>query len=158
ACDLVLCENVLEHVDSPRAALDEMHRVLRPGGIAFVTTTNRLRLSLHNSEFNVRFFNWLPSLVRESYVFQHLHYQPSLANQSLRPAVHWFTFAELCRLGRESGFGQFYSPLDLFGEDEAFATGKGWKRVLVKRLQGNPWLRALALTQMGHDIVMLKRP
>ena len=114
--DLVLCESVLEHVDSPRLALDQMHRVLRPGRIAFVTTTNRLRFSLvgNAGEFNVRFFNWFPRLVRESYAFRHLHYDPTLANYTLRPAVHWFTFSRLCELGRESGFAQFYSPLDLF--------------------------------------------
>jgi len=35
------------------------------GGIAYITTTNRLRFSLRgdNGEYNVRFFNWLPRVV-----------------------------------------------------------------------------------------------
>lgn len=157
--DLVLCESVLEHVDSPRLALDEMHRALRPGRIAFVTTTNRLRFSLvgNAGEFNVRFFNWFPRLVRESYAFRHLHYDPTLANFTLRPAVHWFTYSRLCELGRESGFAQFYSPLDLLKKDDPVIAQRWWRRALLRSLQRSPWLRALALTQVGHGIVMLKR-
>lgn len=158
SCDLVLCESVLEHVDSPRAALSEMHRVLRPGGIAFISTTNRLRFSLRgeNGEFNLRFFNWFPRLVRECYVFQHLHYDPRLANYTFRPAVHWFTFSGLCELGRDSGFTQFYSILDLLKQEDASVAGNWLRRLLLRPLQRNAWLRALALTQVGYAVVMLK--
>lgn len=157
--DVVLCESVLEHVDSPRLALDEIYRVLRPGGIAYITTTNRLRFSLRgdNGEYNVRFFNWLPRVVQESYVFRHLHQEPSLANYSLRPAVHWFTYVDLCWLGRQSGFAQFYSMLDLLRPEDPTVARKWWRRVLLRPLQRNAWLRALALTQVGHAIAMLKR-
>src|SRR5947199_29838 len=83
--------------------LDRMFRVLAPGGIAIVTTTNKLRISLsgHNGEYKLRFFNWLPSLVKECFVFEHLHYNPGLANYSELPAVHWFSYASLCTLGRQ---------------------------------------------------------
>lgn len=37
AVDTVLCSEVLEHVDDPRDALRELHRVLRPGGTLVVT-------------------------------------------------------------------------------------------------------------------------
>jgi SAM-dependent methyltransferase len=36
AFDAVLCGNVVEHLDDPEAALAEIHRVLVPGGVAFV--------------------------------------------------------------------------------------------------------------------------
>ncbi len=35
--DTVICVHVLEHVDDDRAAISEIHRVLRPGGWALVT-------------------------------------------------------------------------------------------------------------------------
>ena len=34
--DAVLCSHVLEHVDDDRAAMRELHRIVRPGGLAIV--------------------------------------------------------------------------------------------------------------------------
>lgn len=157
--DLIICESVLEHVDSPTKSLAEVFRVLKPGGATYIYTTNRYAFSLKgkNGEYNVPYFNWLPPVVKESFVFQHLHYDPSLANYSLRPAVHWYSYADLCRLGRQAGFHQFYSLLDLLdAEDPAIAKSKA-RTFALNKLKYNPWLRALALTQKGNHIFMLKR-
>lgn len=161
---VVFFENVLEHVESPVRSLEEIYRVLMPGGIVLLTTTNRQRISLSgdNGEYNVRFFNWLPRLVQESFVFSHLHYRPSLANYTERPAVHWFSYADLCALGRHAGFAQFYSLLDLRRRTDVPLSGSFLKRWLLgspvlETMQRSPWLRSLALTQIGADIIMLKR-
>jgi SAM-dependent methyltransferase len=160
--DVVVLESVLEHVESVRQSLSEAHRVLAPGGVAYVGTTNRRRLGRGDAEFNLPFFGWFPKLVKESYVFRHLHYDPALANFTERPAVHWFTFAELCEAGREEGFFQFYSYLDLKEPDASHFSGDPRSRRLKARalryVQTYPWLRALALTQRGGTIFMLKRP
>ena len=157
---VVLLENVLEHVDSPRLSLEEAFRVLVPGGVAHVYTSNRIRVSPrgYNGEYNIPFFNWLPELVKECYVHHHLHFAPSLANWTARPAVHWFTFAELCKLGRDAGFARFYSPIDLL--DPRFPSNarsrlEGW---LLSRARTTPLLRALALVQFGNAIFLWKRP
>lgn len=153
---LVLMENVLEHVDSVSASLAEAFRILRPGGVLFVRTTNRHRLSLTgiNWEFKTRFYNWFPPLVKESYVHDQLHYRPEQAHYSSRPAVHWFSFAELCAMGREAGFARFYSPYDLMYQTRPRGHS-GWFRHWRHR---NPWLRALAVSQMVGDVFMWKRP
>ncbi len=157
--DLVVCESVLEHVDSPTKSLDEIFRVLRPGGVVFVDTTNRYRISLkgYTGEYSVRYFNWLPDIVKESFVFHHLHYDPSLANYSLRPAVHWYSYADLCRLGRQAGFHQFYSVLDLLDTSDPLISKSKARKFLLKKLKFNPWLRALTLTQRSTPMFMLKR-
>jgi hypothetical protein len=99
--------------------------------------------------------------VKESYVFRHLHHDPTLANGTERPAVHWFTYAELCRLGREAGFSSFYSVLDVRPPNPSTFSGSEPARRLKARalalVQTRPWLRALALTQRGGLIFMVKR-
>src|SRR5437588_4482008 len=157
--DVVLLESVLEHVESVSQSLAEAYRVLIPGGVAYIATSNRHALR-NNAEYNVPFFQFLPDAVKESYVFRHLHYEPSLANYTERPAVHWFSFAELCRLGREAGFFKFYSQLDLKSSKSSFS-GTGLTQQLKSKalpyVQRSPWLRALVLTQRGGSIFMVKR-
>jgi len=36
--DTVICTEVLEHVNSPQTAINEIHRVLKPGGICILST------------------------------------------------------------------------------------------------------------------------
>jgi SAM-dependent methyltransferase len=153
---LVMMESVLEHVDSPLKALDEAYRVLEPGGALYVCTTNRLRLT--NAEYTVRWFHWLPKLVKESYIHQHLHFEPALARYTSRPAVHWFTYADLCELGRTAGFYRFYSWLDLLDAHDATIQHRRLRGAALSRVRLNPWLRSIALTQRGGTVFMLKRP
>jgi ubiquinone/menaquinone biosynthesis C-methylase UbiE len=158
--DVVVLEAVLEHVDSVGKSLAEAYRVLVPGGVAYITTTNRHQLR-DNEEFNVRLYQMLPKVVKESYVFRHLHHEPRLANYAERPAVHWFTYAELCEKGREAGFAQFYSHLDLKPPEISSFTGsqvtRRIKAQVLKHVHRSAWVRAAALTQVGGLIFMVKR-
>ena len=157
---IVFLPSVLEHVDSSEAVLSECFRVLQPGGVLYILTTNKQRFSPlgRNWEFRVPFYNWFPSLVKESYVYKHLHFDPRLANYAGRPAVHWFSNAELCQLGRRAGFAQFYFKLDLVDDNTAGVKLGILKRLLLRGCRANPWLRALVLSQLGSTIYMLKRP
>lgn len=157
--DVVVSESVLEHVESPSMSVGEAFRVLRRGGIAYFYTTNRFHFSPsgYNGEYRIPFFNWLPTVVQESYVYKHLHIDPRLANFSPRPAVHWFCYTDLCELGRDAGFFKFYSMLDLLDEDAPAVARSTLRRLFVRRFRSNPWLRGLALLQFGNTIFMYKR-
>jgi ubiquinone/menaquinone biosynthesis C-methylase UbiE len=157
--DFIVCESVLEHVDSTHRALQELYRVLAPRGAVWITTTNRRAISPtgRTGEFRVPFFNWYPAIVQEAFVHHHLHHDPSLANFTPRPAVHWFTFDGLCRMGREAGFARFYSILDLVRPSDAAIAPSIVRRTVVRVARSRPWIRALALTQIGGTIIMVKR-
>ncbi len=155
----VILESVIEHVESPRQALTEVYRVLVPGGVAYIYTTNRHHISLRgrNGEFRVPFYNWFPALVKESYVFKQLHYEPELANFTPRPAVHWFSYTDLCKIGRDAGFAHFYSPVDLADASDTFLQRGALRPHLIGLIRRSPWLRSLALLQFGGAIFMWKR-
>ena len=156
---IVIMEHVLEHVDSPVNSLAEIDRVLIPGGVAYIATSNRYHFSPtgYNGEFRVPFYNLFPRIVKESYVHHHLHFQPSLANYTPRPAVHWFCYSDLCALGRTVGFHQFYNKLDLLRPDDP-VIAKSWvRKTSLGMIQFCPWVRSLALLQFGNNIFMLKR-
>ena len=158
--DVVLFENVLEHVDSVSRSLREIYRVTAPGGIAYVKTNSRLIISPRGrfGEFRVHYYNWLPQLVKEAYVHHHLHFDPSLANYTTRPAVHWFDYGELCQAGREAGFARFYSVIDVLESSDPSIARSRFRRALIDLVKYHPWVRALALTQVGGYIYMWKRP
>ena len=157
--DIAVFESVLENVESVAKSLEEIYRVLAPGGVLYMTTTNRHRFSLkgRNGEYNVPFYNWFPCLVKEGYILEHLHHRPELANYTERPAVHWFSFADLCSRGRDAGFAKFYSHVDSMRRTDPMIDKSWLRRALLRHIQHNPWVRAIALTQVGGLIFMLKR-
>lgn len=53
AYDVVVTFQVIEHIEDDHLFLKEIHRVLKPGGVAYVTTPNR-KLSLSRNPWHVR--------------------------------------------------------------------------------------------------------
>jgi SAM-dependent methyltransferase len=47
----VLCLDTLEHVEYPRRALEEIHRILKPDGIAVITSVMCFRIHDHPSDY-----------------------------------------------------------------------------------------------------------
>ncbi|MGI8856236.1 MAG: class I SAM-dependent methyltransferase, partial [Thermomicrobiales bacterium] len=64
--DVVLAQDILEHVRDPDETLREIHRVLRPSGIALVTVINRF--AWRDPHYHLRGLNWLPRRFGEGLV------------------------------------------------------------------------------------------
>jgi ubiquinone/menaquinone biosynthesis C-methylase UbiE len=98
-----MCE-VIEHVESPRTVLDEVYRVLRPGGKAYVSVPNRF--GLKDQHFHLYFVNFLPRSLAPGFISlfgKHKEYTSSAGRQRL-DEMHYYTYHRFRELGESVGF------------------------------------------------------
>jgi 2-polyprenyl-3-methyl-5-hydroxy-6-metoxy-1,4-benzoquinol methylase len=91
--DVCIALELIEHVADWRRCLDQFARIIRPGGVLLLTTTNLL--SPRQEEFNLPFYSWYPPRLKNRFEQLALTTRPDLANFARYPAVNWFTFYRL---------------------------------------------------------------
>ncbi len=64
--DMVLLNHIYEHVADQSALFREAHRILKPGGVAYVSAGNRL--AIVEPHYRLPFLSWLPNPVADRYV------------------------------------------------------------------------------------------
>jgi 2-polyprenyl-3-methyl-5-hydroxy-6-metoxy-1,4-benzoquinol methylase len=134
--DVCLLPELLEHVADWQSCLSEAARVVRPGGILYVSTTNVL--CPVQEEFNLPAYSWYPGALKRYCERLAVTTRPAIANYAKYPAVHWFSFYRLQRFLAPLGF----RCLDRF--DLIDTTGKaGISKSIVTVLRGLPGLRFL---------------
>lgn len=96
--DVVVCNETLSYVDDQSKALDEVYRVLKPGGVCFLTADNALFPI--ESQYKLPFIHWLPqrlaqyivlSLGHKNYFLGNLKTYWQLARLFHRFVVHDYT-------------------------------------------------------------------
>lgn len=134
--DVCLLLELLEHVPLWRPCLDECARVLRPGGILVITTSNKL--CPIQQEFNLPLYSWYPAALKRYFERLAVTTRPQLVNYAKYPAVNWFSFydlrAELAERGLDS--------LDRFDVID-LPNKHGWIRAVVYCMRAAPPLRWL---------------
>jgi 2-polyprenyl-6-hydroxyphenyl methylase/3-demethylubiquinone-9 3-methyltransferase len=100
--DICLLIELLEHVSGWQACLQECARVLRPGGILALTTSNKL--CPFQQEFNLPLYSWYPGLLKRYFENLAVTTRPKLANYAKYPAVNWFSFYGLRTMLSQYGF------------------------------------------------------
>jgi len=110
--DVCLMPELLEHVPDWQACVLESVRTLRPGGILYLSTTNRL--CPIQQEFRLPLYSWYPAFLKRHYVKLATTTRPELVNHARYPAVHWFTYYELSGFLMATGLQCFdrFSMLD----------------------------------------------
>jgi 2-polyprenyl-6-hydroxyphenyl methylase/3-demethylubiquinone-9 3-methyltransferase len=89
SADVCVAEDLIEHVKDWESAVSEFVRILKPGGILWLTTTNAL--SPVQDEFNLKFFSWYPRFLKDHFIELAMTSRPELANHAKHPAYNWFT-------------------------------------------------------------------
>lgn len=115
--DVCMALELLEHVEDWESCVNEMMRVVRPGGAICLTTTNVW--CPRQQEFNLPLYSWYPAFLKARYVRLAMTTRPELANYAKFPAFHWFSIGQLKRYAHQRGFSGF----DRY--DVALTTDKG---------------------------------
>lgn len=131
--DVVLTAELLEHLPEWKPCVDEVVRVLKPGGVAYFCTTNRL--CPVQQEFDLPLYSWYPDAIKrrceQMAVTTHGHW----VQFTSFPAVHWFSFYQISRYLNGHGVTAF-DRFDVLNSD-----GSTLRRAVVSALKGSATLR-----------------
>lgn len=100
--DVCLVPELLEHVVEWEQCVDEFCRILRPGGILFITTSSYLCPKQY--EFELPMYGWYPGFLKRYYEKLAVTTRPELVCHAEYPAVNWFSFYSLRRAFKSKGF------------------------------------------------------
>lgn len=103
--DVCILPELLEHVPEWQACLSEAVRIMRPGGVLFLTTTNWLCPVQH--EFTLPLYSWYPGPLKRRYERLSKTTRPEIANHATYPAVNWFSYYQLSAVLEAKGFRCF---------------------------------------------------
>jgi 2-polyprenyl-6-hydroxyphenyl methylase/3-demethylubiquinone-9 3-methyltransferase len=129
--DICLMVELLEHVPEWEECIAECIRVLKPGGVLFLTTSNKL--CPIQDEFNLPLYSWYPKMLKRYFERLARTTRPQLANFAKYPAVNWFSFYQLSLLSKQGM--QCLDRFDLLDIEK-----KGLPSRLIVR-----WIRELRL-------------
>jgi len=151
--DICVVPELLEHVTEWRECLDEASRMLRPGGLLYLSTTNKL--CPVQDEFTLPLYSWYPGFLKRRYERLSLTTRPELANYAKYPAVNWFTFYSLRDALVARGFARFLDRLDMI---EILGAGST-KALIAKWLRHIPFCRfAVQFITDGSYVLAFKAP
>lgn len=151
--DICVVPELLEHVAEWTQCLDEASRMLRPGGLLYLSTTNKL--CPIQEEFSLPLYSWYPGFLKRRYERLAVTTKPEVANYAKYPAVHWFTFYSLRKALVARGFSRFLDRLDMI---EILGAGNS-KASVAKWLRRIPLCRvAIQFVTDGSYILAFKEP
>jgi len=145
--DVCLSPEPLEHVQDWESCVNEFVRILKPGGILYLSTTNKL--CPRQQEFDLPFYSWYPSTLKRRYERLAVTSRPELVNHAKYPAVNWFTFYQLRDWLRERGM----ESRDRFDVMDLASKGAA-ARGLVRLIHALPPLRWCAHLATSYTVVV----
>ena len=153
AFDVVFNNSLLEHVQAWRSVLAETARVLRPGGVFVMYTTNR-SCPVQQEVNHFPFYPWLPDPLQRRVLAWIMAHRRDLVNFTDFPAINWFTFGAMRREFRAVGL-EPYDRLDLMAR-----SGSGGAKGLLASLMalGGPLKWPYQLSAISMALYGVRRP
>jgi 2-polyprenyl-6-hydroxyphenyl methylase/3-demethylubiquinone-9 3-methyltransferase len=150
--DIVYANSLLEHVPDWPRCVEEWIRVLAPGGLLWIETTNVFYP--RQGEFRwLPLYSWWPPFLKRIAVRLAQGPWPALANYTPWPALHWFSFFQLRRFLEARGL----SVSDRFDWMDVAQAGAAKKMVRRLALSCNAG-RGLTYCLVSPLIVLAVRP
>lgn len=102
--DIIVCMDVLEHVQRPEDLFDEVNRCLKPGGLLYVTAINRF--AFNDPHYHARFVNWLPRRLANPFLKLTGRKKDNsrFTDRQTLQEMHYYRFDQLPALGYRHGF------------------------------------------------------
>ena len=126
--DVIMCMDVLEHVQDPEKLLAEISRCLKRGGLCQLTAINRF--AFRDPHYHVRFVNWLPRRFADSYLrlVGRAKDNSRFADRQTLREMHYYTYGGLARLLARHGLTGVVEA----GELKLQRRRRGWKGLLQR--------------------------
>jgi 2-polyprenyl-6-hydroxyphenyl methylase/3-demethylubiquinone-9 3-methyltransferase len=134
--DVCIVPELLEHVENWEQCLDEVCRVVKPGGYVYLTTTNRL--CPKQQEFSLPGYSWYPTWLKRKCLALARTTRKQWVEYAEYPAVNWFSPPELAAALKRRG----YSSLDRF--DVIARRAAGNRSAVAKLVASSSLLRYAA--------------
>ncbi|MDQ5958064.1 MAG: hypothetical protein QG665_412 [Patescibacteria group bacterium] len=102
--DFLNVSEVVEHVESPQKTLQEIYRVLKPGGCAYISVPSRF--AIFDPHFHLWFVNWMPRTWSDFFIKifgRHKDYNGAGGRHRLGE-MHYFTYRKFIKLCLQQGF------------------------------------------------------
>lgn len=149
--DIVLVSELLEHLPQWQPCVDEALRILRPGGVIYLSTTSVL--CPVQQEFTLPLYSWYPAAIKRRCERMSVTTHGHWVQHTSFPAVHWFSFFQL----RDYLDARGVSSRDRF--DVMDTRGSLLRRAAVGAVQAVPPLRWLAHVMTPYTMVVgYRRP
>ena len=128
--DIILCNDVIEHVQDPQQSLCELMRLLKPGGTLYITFVNRF--GFKDPHYHVSLVNWLPRIIGD-FIVKKFHPKDSSQfpdRQSLKE-MHYFSRPQAEKLFYKVGFIE-QTNLTKQELQQHVSVAHSWKKKLLK--------------------------
>lgn len=145
--DAVFCNSLLEHVPAWESVLSEAARVLRPGGVFVMYTTNR-SCPMQQEVNHFPFYSWLPDPIQRRVLAWIMEHRRDLVNFTDFPAVNWFTFPAMSAAFRRHGLEPL-DRIDLLARRGGSGGAKGAVVQAMHRMPALKWPYYLYAISMG---------